>query len=39
MGDKDIIVFDSRSGSGPLPDRMPRQEVEYDGRRIVVLRI
>ena len=34
-----LVVFDSRSGSAPLPDRMSRHEVERDGRRILVLKI
>jgi len=32
-----LIVFDSRSGAAPLPDRVSCEETDYDGRRIVVL--
>jgi hypothetical protein len=34
----DLVVFDARSGAEPLPDRVAREELEHDGRRIVLWR-
>lgn len=33
-----LIVFDSRSDAAPLPERVSREEVEHEGRSIVLWR-
>jgi hypothetical protein len=35
----DLVVFDARSGVEPLPDRVTREELEHDGRRIILWRL
>jgi len=34
-----LILFDSRSGTAPLPERCASAEIEREGRRITVLRL
>ncbi|HYX23308.1 MAG TPA: ATP-binding protein, partial [Thermoanaerobaculia bacterium] len=34
-----LILFDSRSGTAPLPERCASAEVERGGRRITMLRL
>ncbi len=37
LGHGTLLVFDSRSGQAPLPERMTRETREHEGRRIDVL--